>query len=319
MILLAVLGLAVSIGLGVRCWRAEREAEKPAEMPLPPPMPSLSVSPQEEIDRATAASVSAAAAAPQPATTAAPPPPAAATGSPVGPDPALALWAEAKDGMDRGEWGGARAKAYAALATVQLPALRRTIETALGDINLRLATTPAPMEEKVDYVVKEGDHLGALARKYGTTVELLAKSNQLSGKTIRPGDRLRVLTGIFRVTVDLSDHELTLCLNDRFFKRYSVGTGKYEKTPTGEFKITDRIPQPTWWRSDGQPIPYGHKDNLLGTHWLALDVRGYGIHGTWEPDTIGKSESAGCVRLRNEDIEELFTLLPVGVKVTIQP
>jgi lipoprotein-anchoring transpeptidase ErfK/SrfK len=46
-------------------------------------------------------------------------------------------------------------------------------------------------------------------------------------------------------------------------------------------------------------------------------VRGYGIHGTWEPGTIGKQASAGCVRLGNADVEELFIIIPVGTPVTI--
>jgi lipoprotein-anchoring transpeptidase ErfK/SrfK len=88
-------------------------------------------------------------------------------------------------------------------------------------------------------------------------------------------------------------------------------------TPVGDFKINDRIAQPTWWRGDGRAIPYGDKENLLGTHWLSLDIRGYGIHGTWEPDTIGKQASAGCVRMLNEEVEELYNLIPLGTTVTI--
>ena len=76
------------------------------------------------------------------------------------------------------------------------------------------------------------------------------------------------------------------------------------------------MPQPTWWK-DGKAIPFGDTNNVLGTHWLALDVPGYGIHGTWQPETIGKQASAGCIRLVNAEIEELFTLVPVGTPVTI--
>jgi lipoprotein-anchoring transpeptidase ErfK/SrfK len=47
-------------------------------------------------------------------------------------------------------------------------------------------------------------------------------------------------------------------------------------------------------------------------------VKGYGIHGTWDKDSIGKAESAGCIRLRNEDVEELFLLVPVGTPVRIE-
>jgi lipoprotein-anchoring transpeptidase ErfK/SrfK len=47
------------------------------------------------------------------------------------------------------------------------------------------------------------------------------------------------------------------------------------------------------------------------------DVRGYGIHGTWDNSAIGKAESQGCVRMRNEDVEELFALLPLKTAVVI--
>src|SRR4029077_15481510 len=119
----------------------------------------------------------------------------------------------------------------------------------------------------------------------------------LSRSMVRVNDRLRVFSGKFSVKVDKSDNTLTVFLNDKFFKRYHVGTGQYNKTPVGTFKVTDKIAQPTWWRSDGKAIPYGDPENLLGTHWLALDIPGYGIHGTWETNTIGKQSSAGCIRL----------------------
>ena len=104
----------------------------------------------------------------------------------------------------------------------------------------------------------------------------------------------------------------------RAMTAYRSRYGGFNKTPVGEFTITDRIAQPTWWRPDGREIPYGDPENLLGTHWLALNVRGYGIHGTWEPDTIGHQLSAGCVRMLNENVEELFTLVTLGTPVEIR-
>ena len=57
---------------------------------------------------------------------------------------------------------------------------------------------------------------------------------------------------------------------------------------------------------------------VLGTRWMGFDITGYGIHGTTEPDKIGQQVTAGCVRMRNEEVEELYTLIPVGTEVTIQ-
>lgn len=234
-------------------------------------------------------------------------------------DPGPGLLVEARRIQIQGDVSAAREKAYEALAASTQPAGRSAIEAYLGELNILAVMNPHPMAEKTEYTIERGDMLAVLARRFKTTVELLAKSNNIRGSNIRPGDRLRILNGTFRIEVSLSGNTLTLFLNDRFFKRYRVGTGQYQKTPPGDFKITDRIAQPTWWRPDGKEIPFGHPENVLGTHWLSLNLKGYGIHGTWQPESIGKQESAGCVRLLNSDIEELYTLLPVGVAVRIAP
>ncbi len=189
--------------------------------------------------------------------------------------------------------------------------------TILSDINTEILLSPRAMPEKTEYTVQPGDSLAKLAKKFGTTVELIRQGNNVRGSLIRTGDRMRIFQGNFSIQVDKSDNILDVYLNDVFFKRYPVGTGEYNRTPVGDFKITDRIRKPTWWCPDGKAIPYGTPENELGTHWLSLDVRGYGIHGTWEPDTIGKQVSAGCVRLLNENIEELYNIIPVGTPVTI--
>ena len=212
----------------------------------------------------------------------------------------------------------AREACQALLAQNPAPAQRENIEKLLGEIHIGLVFSPRQMPEKTDYTVQIGDSLDKLARKFGTSQEMIRRSNNLQGSMIRVGDRFRIFSGVFTIKVDKSDNSLLVLLNDAYFKRYKVGTGQYNKTPVGTFKITDKIAQPTWWRGDGKAIPYGAPENLLGTHWLAIDVPGYGIHGTWEPETIGKQSSAGCIRLVNEDVAELFALVPVGTAVIIE-
>jgi lipoprotein-anchoring transpeptidase ErfK/SrfK len=200
------------------------------------------------------------------------------------------------------------------------------IEAKAGDLAIQLAFNPYPMPEKQEVVVGPGDSLDRIARRFGTTAELTATNNRIANPhLIKQGDRLRVLSGEFKVIVNKTRNELTLTLNGRFFKRYPVGTGKFGRTPVGTFVIADRIAEPAWWRPDGKVIPYGDPENILGTRWLALKptdntppVSGYGLHGTWDETTIGKAESAGCIRLRNQDIEELYLLLPIGTTVTIE-
>jgi lipoprotein-anchoring transpeptidase ErfK/SrfK len=200
------------------------------------------------------------------------------------------------------------------------------IERRLGRVNIELVMTPRPMPEKVEYVVKSGDRLSKIAQQFGTTVQLIQKSNNIeNANLIKPGDRLRILQGSFRIKVSKSDNELLLKLNSEFFKRYPVGTGKFGRTPEGTFRITEKIPKPPWYRPDGKLIPYGDEENILGTRWMTLratgdtaDARGYGIHGTWDNSSIGKSESAGCIRMKNSDVEELFILVPRGTEVAIR-
>jgi lipoprotein-anchoring transpeptidase ErfK/SrfK len=190
-------------------------------------------------------------------------------------------------------------------------------QAALGELNTQILFTAAPAPEKVEYTIVAGDSLGKLATKFGTTPELIRKANNITGDKIRIGDRLRIYQGKFAVEVNKTANTLTVTDAGKFFKRYRVGTGQFAKTPVGDFKITSRLENPPWYRGDGKTIPFGDPENILGTHWLGLNIPHYGIHGTWDTNSIGHQASAGCVRLLNDDIAELYTILPIGTPVTI--
>ena len=64
-------------------------------------------------------------------------------------------------------------------------------------------------------------------------------------------------------------------------------------------------------------IPPG-KDNPLGTRWMGLSLKGYGIHGTNVQSSVGKAVSHGCFRMRKQDVEELYTLVQVGDTVLVR-
>lgn len=277
----------------------------PASAPSLPP--SVSTPPAVQSATPVKNNPEPAASAPNPSTTAA----VAATGTSASLD-------EARKAQSEGNLLEAREFALAVWNTTTDPAVKAEAEAILNVVGIELVMTPRPMPDKVDYVVQPGDSLDKIAKKFDTTVELVRISNNIKGSMIRVGDRLRVFQGKFSIDVSKSENELVLYLNDQFFKRYKVGTGQFNKTPVGDFLINDRIAQPTWWRPDGKAIPFGDKENLLGTHWLSINVKGYGLHGTWEPETIGYQLSAGCVRMHNEDIEQLFNLLALGTPVSIR-
>jgi lipoprotein-anchoring transpeptidase ErfK/SrfK len=114
-----------------------------------------------------------------------------------------------------------------------------------------------------------------------------------------------------RIVVSIPDRKLAVVENDEVVEMFAVAVGApATPTPVGSFKIVNRIPHPTYYRP-GKVIPPGAA-NPLGTRWMGLNQKGYGIHGTTEPDSIGHASSTGCIRLRNGDVERLFERVRAG-------
>jgi lipoprotein-anchoring transpeptidase ErfK/SrfK len=114
-----------------------------------------------------------------------------------------------------------------------------------------------------------------------------------------------------RVVVSIPDRKLALIENGRVVKIYPTAVGAdASPTPSGTYKIAQRVANPTWYGPDKVVGP--GKDNPVGTRWLGLSRKGYGIHGTNNPRSIGKRASHGCVRMRNSDVEDLFARVAVG-------
>jgi lipoprotein-anchoring transpeptidase ErfK/SrfK len=187
----------------------------------------------------------------------------------------------------------------------------------LEEVNLKIIFSPivAPGLSQ-EYEIQPQDNLSKIAKQFNTTVELLMRSNKLSSDKINPGRKIKVWTGKFNVLVDKSRNTLILKLNDEMMKTYAVATGLNNSTPVGTFKIVNKLPNPIWYKA-GAVVPSGSPENILGTRWLGFDLTGYGIHGTTEPESIGKQATAGCVRMLNTEVEELYSLLPVGTEVII--
>jgi lipoprotein-anchoring transpeptidase ErfK/SrfK len=167
------------------------------------------------------------------------------------------------------------------------------------------------------YEVQKGDTITRIAKKFGTTPELIMKSNDLKDPTIQVGRKLKVNTAKFSIVVDKSQNILTLKSGQDIVKTYRVSTGKNSCTPVGTFKITNKIVDPLWYKGPGMVIPAGDPKNVLGSRWLGISKPSYGIHGTVQPDSIGESVTEGCVRMKNSDVEELYVIVPEGTEVVI--
>ena len=112
---------------------------------------------------------------------------------------------------------------------------------------------------------------------------------------------------------------------------FQVGLGKDDSTPTGTWAIGPhaKLKHPTYYPPEGGPaIDADDPKNPLGGYWIALTgIQGqavgrtsYGIHGTIDPDSIGKQASMGCVRLKNADIAMVFDLMVEGKsRVLVKP
>jgi lipoprotein-anchoring transpeptidase ErfK/SrfK len=119
------------------------------------------------------------------------------------------------------------------------------------------------------------------------------------------------------VLVSIPDRKLALIENGKAVRIYRVAVGKISTpSPAGEFKIVNRVTNPTYYHK-GQVIAAG-KGNPVGSRWMGLSAKGYGIHGTNQPKSIGKAASTGCIRVGKEDLEELFALVNVGDAVQIR-
>ncbi len=169
----------------------------------------------------------------------------------------------------------------------------------------------------IQYIIQPGDSLSGLAKKHGVTVGFIKQANALSSDKLMVGKSLIIPQSKLSVLVDRSDNKLYLNEDGKLLKTYTVSTGANNSTPVGVFKVTDKLENPTWYKT-GAVIPPGSKDNQLGTRWMGITAKGYGIHGTTEPEKLGQSVSAGCVRMKNEEVEELFSLIPSGTEITIQ-
>jgi lipoprotein-anchoring transpeptidase ErfK/SrfK len=186
----------------------------------------------------------------------------------------------------------------------------------IGDLNIRLLFSPQATPNSVMYEVKAGDTVVKIAREFKTTPELIMKSNNISAGKIFPGKKIKVWTAPFSILVDKSQNILIVKSNEEIIKTYIVATGANNSTPVGTFKVANKLPNPTWYKA-GAVVAAGSPENILGSRWLGLDLSGYGIHGTTDPQSLGKQVTQGCVRMSNPEVEELYTYIPVGTEVTI--
>ncbi|MCF6320576.1 MAG: L,D-transpeptidase [Rhizobiaceae bacterium] len=132
------------------------------------------------------------------------------------------------------------------------------------------------------------------------------------------------------IVIDTRARFLYLVMQNGEARRYGVGVGRPGFEWSGTNKITRKAEWPDWrppavmikreLRENGRVIPpfvKGGPDNPLGARALYLGSTIYRIHGTGDPTTIGRAVSSGCIRMRNEDVMDLYERVGVGTKVIV--
>lgn len=159
------------------------------------------------------------------------------------------------------------------------------------------------------HIVKQGETLPIISENYRVSLSLLYSANPgihhlYAGQRIQIPGLPEPNTIPYVIKVSLGKKRLTLYKNDRFMKVYPVAIGKMlTRTPLGEYVIVNRQFNP------GGPY---------GVLWMSLSKAGYGIHGTNDPSSIGKSVSHGCIRMYNWDVLQLSEIVANGTKVVIE-
>jgi lipoprotein-anchoring transpeptidase ErfK/SrfK len=323
---LIVLAVTVIV-IGVCLWMDSRSASVPDQKPAAKEKPVVQEKPVDPPAKKPANPIPAPAPVAAPAAPVRVPAPApAAPAAPAVSNPdfkAQQLFTKAQSLAAAGNLVQARDLLGEVMASASDESLKNNALRVQGRINMQLFISTTPTPEKKTYVIQPGDSLDKIARQNKTTVDLLRKMNNIENNMIYPGGRLLLPAAPLVVLVDKSEKSVDVVVNRKILKRYIAGLGVNGKTPVGTFRTVVHQTNPDWTPPGGGIVPFGDPRNILGTRWMSFqddarpEIKGFGIHGTPLRDSIGADTSNGCVRLLNEDVEELYLLIPRGTEIII--
>jgi lipoprotein-anchoring transpeptidase ErfK/SrfK len=185
------------------------------------------------------------------------------------------------------------------------------------------------------YVVQPGDSLARIALAHDCTWEIIGRINGIDPRHLRAGATIKVIQGPFFAVVDKHKFTMDLYLgglpgekSSMYVTTYPVGLGRDDSTPPGTWMVEPhrKLKHPTYYspRGDGV-IAADDPKNPLGGYWIgltgtegqAVGKLSYGIHGTIDPNSIGKQSSMGCIRLRADDISMVYDMLVEGKSAVV--
>lgn len=190
-----------------------------------------------------------------------------------------------------------------------------------------LFLSPVHNEFSENYTVKGGDSFDRIASRAGVSTNLLYDLNNKprGHKTLHPGDNLKLPKGKVSVVVRKRDYTTSIYFGEFMVRQYVVAHGTNDNTPEGTSVITSMSIDPEK-QSRGANDPV----NEMRLRWIGLEAyddtrtkentkrTGIGLHGTAYPDSIPGMTSRGCVRMRDQDVIELYDIVRIGNKVEIR-
>ncbi len=196
----------------------------------------------------------------------------------------------------------------------------------LGRASMNIYRSGTDSETNVDYSVKSGDTLSRIALNYNTSVSAIQKANGMTTTRLNVGQKLKIPQSVWSIEIRRSDNKLLLKTNNKLFKVYNVYPGSaISQSFSGTFRIFSKQKDPVW-RVDGQTYQPNSAGNIIGARWMALkgtgasaNAAGTAIHGTNRAGAPDASPGApGYFRLSNDDVKELYDLVPLETSVEIK-
>ena len=200
------------------------------------------------------------------------------------------------------------------------PAQQDTAEREDNALTAALRALPASVGENKTVTVQPGERWVDIGIREHVGYEHLRRANPggfASGSILIPGRHQPA--GLVRDGVVLNLPELTdfRWVDGKVTAWYPVSVGRVaRRTPVGELRAVNKVRDPAWRRPNGTIIPPGPR-NPLGDRWIGLSKSGYGLHGTNDATSIGRTVSAGCIRHFPPHIHQLFDSAWVGMPVII--
>jgi len=251
---------------------------------------------------------------------------------------AAALYARGCARDDAGELVEARkllseALASGALTVADAAGCRRRLNAVAATLVFSREIHPGDPYSR-QYRVKSGQYLSRIVKdeKLYVPHEGIMRINEIADATkIQANQRIKLLQGPFDAIITKHAYTLDLYHHGMFVKSFRIGLGQDGSTPTGRWRVRDRVPRARWTPPPGsngsRTLEWNEPGYPLGKegYWIALDgmdranemVSGFGIHGTNEPESIGKQASLGCIRLADDDIAFVYDFLYPG-KSTVE-